>query len=192
MSVTRLYRKYIYCLEGEWERVPSRKTMRPALEFLEQLTKPSIEFVHRNCISRDSLRQYFSMLKEKTFCDYTIVYLAFHGKKNCIQVGNDLVSLDDLVELADGAFKNRIVYFGACNTLGITKADVKDFIIDSGAVAVCGYKTKVDFMKSSVLDLLFFEKCQHYKRISALDNNFRTEYSKQVDDLQFQLIHRKS
>ena len=42
-------------------------------------------------------------------------------------------------------------------------AQIKDFINKTGALCVSGFGKNIDFISSTVFDILFFEMCQKYK-----------------------------
>jgi hypothetical protein len=115
MALTKEYVKHICCLEGDWIRdLCIRQSIKSALDFLE--TNSAIKYIHRNCVTREQLRHYIKEFSLKKYEKYSILYLAYHGDPNLIYVGKDIVTLDELAEMAEGRLKNMIVHFGSCST----------------------------------------------------------------------------
>ena len=54
----------------------------------------------------------------------------------------------------EGACKKRIIHFGSCGTLDIHGNRVRSFLQRTGALAVCGYKSEVDWMLSAAFEII--------------------------------------
>ena len=103
----------IYCLEGNWRTNPRcRQSVRPMLDILRDAA--GIKYIYRKCNTRE---EFFEYLRQYTFVryrNYTILYIAFHGRPNKIQIGRDLVTLREIADVLEGHLAHRIVYFGSC------------------------------------------------------------------------------
>ena len=123
MAQAKTYEKHISCLEGDWTNDLSvKQSIRSALDFLE--VNSNIKYIHKNCVTREQLSHYLKRYTLRKYSKYSICYLAFHGDPNLIYLGKDKVSLEDLAEIANGRFTNRIIHFGSCSTLKIDKKRV--------------------------------------------------------------------
>lgn len=89
------------------------------------------------------------------------LYLATHGDKRGIQLGNNCnikaARLVELIEDIDATPNLKIhgIFFGACE-FGGSRIAAKILEASGGITWTAGYITKVDWIESSVLDLLFF------------------------------------
>ena len=88
------------------------------------------------------------------------MYLAFHGEAGELIVGEDArrndarVNLDWLEERVNVHGRNRMIYLGTCSTLAIHGTRINRFLESTGLNAICGYEGSVDWMNSTVFDLL--------------------------------------
>ncbi len=70
------------------------------------------------------------------------------------------MNLRELEERLEGACKKRIIHFGSCGTLDIHGNRVRSFLQRTGALAVCGYKSEVDWMLSAAFEIILFYELQ--------------------------------
>lgn len=79
----------IYCLEGNWRTNPRcKQSVRPMLDILRNAA--GIKYIYRKCNTRE---EFFEYLRQYTFVryrNYTILYIAFHGRPNKIQIGGSV------------------------------------------------------------------------------------------------------
>jgi hypothetical protein len=152
-------RKGVFCLEGMWDLdLRNRSTVRPILELLHQAK--DIPYIYRDCATTEELHYYLEKWPQKRYHRYPILYLAFHGLETGIRVGGMLFSLDDFAELFAGRCKKSIVMFGSCSTLATDKRHLKRFLDVTGALAICGYKNEVDWLRSTAFELLLISTLQ--------------------------------
>jgi hypothetical protein len=152
-------KKGIFCLEGMWDPdLAYRSSVRPILELLE--LRERIPFIHRDCATSDELKFYLDRWTLQRYRRYPILYLAFHGQPNLIYVGREEFTLDDFSEFFAGRCKRKIVIFGTCSTLRIDKRHLKRFLATTGAVAVCGYRTDVDWITSTAFEMMLLASMQ--------------------------------
>ena len=88
--------------------------------------------------------------------NYTILYIAFHGRPNKIQIGRDLVTLREIADVLEGHLAHRIVYFGSCGTMRTKHANIDDFLHRTKADILAGYRKDVDFIQATAWELCCF------------------------------------
>jgi hypothetical protein len=188
MRIARDFAKHVFCLEGDWESdLRKKSSVGAALEFLR--TNCNINYIHKNCGTKENLIYYLSMWKQRRYKDYSICYLAFHGFPDVIEIGTEHLALPELAEILNGSCVNKIIHFGSCNTLDIEEKKIRQFLETTQALCVCGFKTDIDFLESSVFDMLLMQKFQEYKDIRAVDRDLKKNYRKLISKLEFKLIY---
>ena len=95
----------------------------------------------------------------------------------------------ELAEILNGSCVNKIIHFGSCNTLATDEKKVRQFLEKTQALCVCGFRTDIDFLESSVFDMLLMQKFQEYKDIKAVDRDLKKNYRKLITKLDFRLIY---
>ena len=106
----------IYCLEGNWRTNPRcKQSVRPMLDILRDAA--GIKYIYRKCNTREEFFEYLRQYTFERYRNYTILYIAFHGRPNKIQIGRDLVTLREIADVLEGFLAHRIVYFGSCSTM---------------------------------------------------------------------------
>lgn len=186
--------KKIFCLETEWElsknkRMRDKASMLPLLNFLEQSKK--VEFVFRNVASRTDLRYYINQLGYKTYKDFQIIYLAFHGSSKALEIPNDKenpIPFSELAEISNGFFQDKIIHFGSCRTLYTSDERILEFKQQTGARLVSGYTKKIDFIRSSILDIAYFSELVDIQNIGTIEKRMIKRYDKLMDDLGFKIV----
>jgi hypothetical protein len=165
----------ILCLEGEWSAdIRSEESVKPLLQILAR--RGEIKFIYRRCGTKAELAYYLQ--QKKYYRDYQIVYLSFHGARGKLKISpQEVISLPEIANLAQGAFKNKLVYFGSCKTLKAVDAQLKDFLKKTGAAAVAGYTRDVGWVESSAFELLFLYWAAYYKKPSYLLRKMAARYA---------------
>lgn len=182
------FQKHVFCLEGDWEKdLRKKSSVGAALEFLK--TNCGINYIHKNCGTKDNLKYYLSLWKQQRYKDYTIAYLAFHGHPEQIMIGREYLNLDELAELLNGSCVNKIIHFGSCNTLDTDERKIRKFLESTKALCVCGFKSDIDFLESSVFDMLLMQKFQEYRDVKAVDLDLKRNYKKLISNLNFRLMY---
>jgi len=186
--------KGVFCLEGDWETDLNLPTsVWPVLRLLEDIE--GIKSVHRHVATHDQLVYYLARWRRYT--SYPILYLAFHGHAGVIdmtaETGDDsYVSLDKLGETLAGRCADRVVHFTCCHTLDVPREMLRRFLEQTGAVAVCGYSERVDFVESSALDLLWLTYLQKFsvspRGLEAAYKRLDRAMSGLIADLGFELV----
>lgn len=182
--------KGIFCAEGVWD--PDLRVQSTVRAFLEVLRlNEEIEYIHRECATREELEFYLGKWVQKRYDAYPILYLASHGTENGIQLGGGFYTVDELGALLEGKCASRVIMFSSCSTLGTDKRQLTRFLKRTSALAVCGYRVDVDWMRSTAFELLLFSHMQ--------DNEFSgrgveailreaTEVGKTFRDLDFRMV----
>lgn len=154
MAYGELRKRGIYCLETVYE--PTDKTsVRGLLEVLNSCC--DAPYVHRDAATTTEFHSYLEEWLTNDSDEYPILYLGFHGSEDG---KSDLVNHEVISERLSGRCRNRAVHFGACGALkGI---NTRCFLEETGASAVSGYRTDMDWMQSAAFDLLFLEELQYH------------------------------
>lgn len=159
MRKTEISEKHIYCLEGNWNKNPrNSQSVKPILELLN--TSVGVKYIYRKCNTKEELMEYLRQYTFKRYQNYTILYLAFHGRKNCIFTGNESITLKEIADVLDGELNNRIIHFGSCLTLGTNETKIAYFINRTGCLFISGYKKTVGYIDSTAFELLYLNVLQ--------------------------------
>ena len=149
--------KGIFCLESDWDflktpKLLSNSTIEPMLEFLNKHEK--LQYVYRKVATKDELLYCLKQLKKKEFDNFQIVYLSFHGKKQKISLAgepkNSHIDLDELADVAKGAFKNRYVHFSSCETFVGTEEIFERFKKRTGAINDIAWYNELNSIRTNV------------------------------------------
>lgn len=145
----------IYCLEGNWRPNPRcKQSVRPMLDILRDAA--GIKYIYRKCNTREEFFEYLRQYTFERYRNYTILYIAFHGRPNKIQIGRDLVTLREIADVLEGFLAHRIVYFGSCSTMRTKRANIDDFLHRTKADILAGYCKDVDFIQATALEMRWF------------------------------------
>lgn len=191
MIIAKTWTKHIFCLEGDWnEDLRKKNSVKSALDFLHD--NSNIKYIHRHASTKEEIANRLSEFNKKKYSDYNICYFAFHGEPNKIKVGRELMTLDELAEIAGDTLKGKIVHFGSCSSLRLNKRYIERFLKNTQALCVSGYKLDFSFVPGTVLDLLLFEMCQRYKNIICIERDMRFYYGKLMRELEFSMAYLDS
>lgn len=181
----------LVCIEGYWHdaHLFDRSTVRPFLDGLSAVSGSPIAVAHR----RVGSVQAFERLAKQTIWDDSraslspVFYLAFHGRKGHVQIGDAEVDFTHLIDAFDGyGGAPHLIYFGTCSTLGGPAGHKlsKGLLERVGSRAVVGYTQDVDWMKSMLIDLLFMEKFYSTADPWA-DGELKRIYDEVMDEMSF-------
>jgi hypothetical protein len=151
--------KGIFCIEGLWDpdlRVPS--SVVPLLDLLN--LNALVDYIHMDCATHAELEFYIKKWTQKRYDRFPILYIASHGSESGLQIGRDHYSIEALGRLMEGKCSNRLIMFSSCSTLGIDRRILKGFLKKTGALAVCGYRVEVKWLRSTAFELLLFSEMQ--------------------------------
>jgi hypothetical protein len=185
------YKKHIFCLEGDWnDNLKQKSSILPALELLQ--LNANIESVYKTCATKvEFYARLEQLLNNKTkYGKFQLIYLAFHGFKGGIQISNDEeITLEELADEFEGRFEHKIIHFGSCSTLKAHEDSVYNFLEKTNAAAISGYQKNIDFISSTVFDVLYFEMCQNYLSINALNDKMFDLYGELCQQLKFKIYN---
>mgnify|MGYP001822190491 FL=1 len=157
--------KGVFCLEGNWEKdLKSRTSMGPVLELLEKSGYPSVPYIYRDVGTLTEFDYYIGRWTLKKYDRYPILYLGFHGTPGALRVGYGKekgITLAELQDLLEGKCSRRIIHFGSCGTLNIHGTRIRNFLKRTGALAVFGYRSEVDWMISAAFEIILFYELQY-------------------------------
>ena len=97
----------IYCLENYWgNSIKDKTSVQPILELLEKAN--ICRHIYHRCATRTELEYMLSRWKLKAYKEtYSILYFAFHGSEEGIQIGNEIYSLTDIGDILENACEGR-------------------------------------------------------------------------------------
>jgi len=176
--------KYIYCLEGNWNRHPkSSQSIKPILDLLYTFSK--VKYIYRKCPTKDEFIKGLHTFTQKRYSNYTILYIAYHGRKNRIYFGNEYMTIKEIADVLAGKLNGKIVHFGSCSTLHTSLKNITDFITRTGCSLISGYKKDVGYISSTAFELVYFEILQQYVSFQKIQSAILKKYQTLVENLQF-------
>ena len=158
----------MFCLETPaWSGgIKDRSSVEPILRLLEKGYK--VPYLHHDAATTGEFDFYLEKWILKEFDSYPILYLAFHGKPDGLDVGEgDGIYLSGLADRLDGCCTGRVIHFGSCATLWVHGHSLNAFLRRTGALAVCGYTENVDWLESAAFDLLVLGGLQDVSFLQA-------------------------
>jgi hypothetical protein len=184
-------KKRIFCLEGLWEQDLTKKsTILPILELLYLNDK--IEFIYRDCATKEEMEFYLAKWTQEKYAYFPILFLAFHGEEGTMHIGKTNYPVDNLSKILTGKCTNAIIFFASCLTLKVDKRRLKKILLKTGALAICGYRSDVDWMKSAAFELLVLNEMQlnslTVQGVDAIRRRIISEYPKMVKDFKFIML----
>jgi hypothetical protein len=182
--------KGIFCIEGLWDpdlRVSS--SVQPLLDLLN--LNALISYIHMDAATHEEFEFYVRKWTQKRYDEYPILFIASHGNESGIKVGDKPYSIEALADLLAGECTNRIIMISSCSTLRIGKRVLRDFLKKTGALAVCGYRVDVDWLRSTAFELLLLSQMQKNefsgRGADAIDRA-ATEIARSFKDLEFDIV----
>lgn len=158
----------IFCLEMPWnassenidETAP--KTVLPGLQLITRY-HGLIQLNYKTCATSAELRYHledFATMKKNAREWYGCLYIASHGSRGSIHLPGDKESLTigQLAKMIGKLFKGAIVYFGSCSVLDCNDSELENFIDETEVDVIVGYKYDIDWVDSTILDILFLNR----------------------------------
>lgn len=191
MKLSKYQKKHIFCIEGNWSNnLKNKASIDKALDFLEP--NADIQSILKDCSTTDQFNNLLKTSLQRRYKHYGIIYLAFHGSPGVLHVEKRRrLTFEAIADLLDGRAKDKIIHFGSCSTLDISGWELRSFWKKTGALAISGYTKDIDFIESTVLDILYFRKCQEYRKIPLIEKSMRQYYGKLMSELGFKMICEK-
>jgi hypothetical protein len=155
----------VFCLEGSWWGLHDSTSVEPALQLLKSCAGIEMPYIHRDVGTQEEFRYDLSKWAQKEFDSFPILYLAFHGDPGNLFVGDrrkkgSRVSLDQISDFLQDSCSGRILHFGCCATLNVEMEDLDRFLQTTQAIAVLGYRKKVDWVQSAAFELIMLAEIQ--------------------------------
>lgn len=159
MNDTQTHERNIYCLEGNWNKNPrSHQSIKPMLELLR--TFKGVKYVYYKCDTKNEFYKRLQQFTKGTYKNYPILYLAFHGKPNRIEVEKQYITLKEIAMDLEGKLANKIVHFGSCYTMRTSEKNIQHFITTTNCQFISGYRKYVDYIDACAFELLYFDLLQ--------------------------------
>lgn len=142
----------ILCLETYWsEDASDRRSVKGMFELIKD-NSDYATFDHRHFSDRVTLSDHLNDYWRKGA--YDVLYIAAHGGPGTIQTEyHEDVTLLELAKNLEGACAGRVIYFGTCSTLNVSSAKTANFLRKTRAAAVVGYRKRIDWLDSAIMDL---------------------------------------
>lgn len=186
----------IFCIEGDWEEDLRNKTsILSGLEMLSSISE--MDFIHRTCSTPEDLSYRLkdfvknSKNSRSKYQNYDILYLASHGTKGNLCFSKNVNILEWFTKSAHfkkNDFENKIIHFGSCSTLKIEDSELLYFKKHTGAKIISGFKKNINFLESTVFEILYFNACKGYERAGSLNNHLFKQYKVLYEDLGFVMV----
>ncbi len=181
----------IFCLEGFWYGDHRDKTsVYPVLELINRIN--GVPLLHHRCCTIEEFEFSLKRWKTKTFHNkYKILYLAFHGEKGLIKIGNESVNLNELAEMLEDKCEGTVIYFGSCSTLNFDKRLLQKFLLKTKSLAILGFKQDVNWLRSASFDIqmlsYFFEHPFDTKGIVKIYSEIHENCKHLINELDFRM-----
>ena len=186
----------IFCIEGDWEEDLRKKTsILSGLEMLSSISQ--MDFVYRTCASESELiyrlQDYIKKSKAKSsiYHKYDVLYLATHGLKGNLMFDKEVNILQFFQQnnhFKRHSFGNKIIHFGSCSTLKMKEEELDELKKYTGAKIISGFNKNINFLESTLFEVLYFNLCNEYERAGNLRNHLFKKYSGFCDDLGFVMV----
>lgn len=183
---------HVFCVEGSWEAdLRLNLSMRAVLDLLSSHSR--VRYVYRTCLTKGELLRCVDKWVQKRYESYRILYLGFHGQPGEILTDEGAVTLDELAERLGGRARNRVIYFGSCESLRMDRRHLDRFLKTSGALAVCGFEKNVGWLKSAAFDVLLLDAFQgrHFsgRGMRNFEKYVRSTTGRLTRELGFRLVY---
>ena len=158
--------KGVFCLEtDQWYGQKDRASVEPALQLLERYR--DIPYQHRDVATEGEFRFFLDKYFQPGYKTHPILYLGFHGcgpedgEDAFVQIGDGTqVSLETLEEWIDSRCHGRVIHFGSCGVMDAHGTRLNRFIRNTRALAIMGYREKVDWLESAAFEVLLVGRLQ--------------------------------
>jgi hypothetical protein len=172
----------IFCLEGEWgDRLTDRLSVRPGLDML--MTMRGDRLIHRNAATSAEFAYYFTKWTSHRYSAFPLAYLAFHGRRGKVALDGEDLSLAEIADMVERPLTDRVVYFGSCETLGATDAQLAEFVARTGVRGVVGYTRQVGWSESAAFDLTLLPELLDSTDLRKLHTRLAKRHPHFVDGL---------
>ncbi|MDO5576873.1 MAG: hypothetical protein Q4F84_07315 [Fibrobacter sp.] len=119
-----------------------------------------MKYIHHDVTTVCEFEFYLRCWKQSRYRSFPILYLAFHGENEAILIGRKSYTLNQLSAILSNSCRNSILFLASCSTLDTNTQTVQNFLKTTGALALCGYKKKVNWMMAAAFELLLLSSLQ--------------------------------
>lgn len=191
MKLSRYKEKNIFCIEGDWgQGYEDCRSITTALDFLN--ASIGIHAIRKGCTNPEQFSNYLKDSLKDSYESFGIIYLAFHGSPGKLHINqHQKIDFSSIAATLEGKARDKIIHFGSCSTLKLSGWDLRRFKKATGALAISGYSKEIDFIESTVLDILYFRKCQAYQKVSLISRDMHLHYGKLVRQMGFKMLFEK-
>jgi hypothetical protein len=178
----------IACIESLWNKnIEHPLSVSPILEISSRINLS--KFIHLSCNTPEELAHHLNLLKKSR--GYGILYLSFHGKPGVIILDGTGITIEALGDFMGKAFKDWIIHFGCCETMRIGEKRKIAFMKQTRALMMTGYKTEVDWINSTVMDLLLLTYLLPRKNIKTNWLVFKQLYRDLISFTGLDIYHKR-
>ncbi len=132
-------------------------------------TFSGVKYIYHKCNTKEEFFYRLQQFTKGTYKNYTVLYLAFHGRTNRIIVENQFITLKDIAMALEEKLANKIVHFGSCSTLRTSEKNIRHFVTTTNCQFISGYCKNVNYIDASAFELLYFDLLQKYKSVRKMD-----------------------
>lgn len=180
-------------LEGSWWKPHEAPLVLPYFQALAQTH--GLKVMHRTFRTAEDLE--FWIKKIPKGCG-ALLYIACHGSQGDLYpVGQrEKISREQVIEALKGAKPGALefLHFGCCEIFEPSerRSVLRDFAEESGAKWVSGFSTRIDWLRSTVLDMAMVAEvyCEFAKGKSVVRQSrvFFRDFDATVRQLQFSAV----
>jgi len=182
------HKKNIACLESLWDKdIEHRISVAPVLELSSKVNL--VKFIHLSCNTIEELIHHLDLLSKRR--GYGILYLSFHGSPGKILLDGTPLDIETLGDLMGEGFENWAIHFGCCMTMRIGEKRKIGFMKQTKALMMTGYKTEVDWLNATVMDLLLLTFLLPHRNIKRNWMIFKQLYRDLISFTGLDLYHKR-
>ena len=170
----------VFCLEASWAEdgrdLTDSASVEQQLRMLESADECG-KVIHRDVATRPEFDHYLKEWLRPKYKPYPLAYLAFHGVRGGLIIGDTELTLLQLANLIgpDKAL-GRIVYFGSCSTMAAHEDELEAFCRNTGARAIVGYARTVRWRESAAFDCLLVPRLLEMHNMKSVFNSLERDY----------------
>jgi hypothetical protein len=154
----------------------SNQSMKPYLENLGTLIGEKVSTYYRVINSKSDLSYY--MKTRGVIWDFSqshgcqVWYFGFHGSPDGINVQDEIITKQDILELFDSKFSDfpNILYFSSCYLFEDDDDFGNELLKRSGSRGVFGFKNRIGFSVSTLVDLFLLINFFKYENGDPFDH----------------------
>ena len=170
----------IFCLETSWADDGKDLTYSASVEQQLRMLEGADEcgkVIHRDVATRPEFDQYLKEWLRPKYKPYPLAYLAFHGVRGGLMIGDTELTLLQLADMiGPDKASGRIVYFGSCSTMAAHEDELEMFCRNTGVRAIVGYARTVGWRESAAFDCLLVPRLLEMHNMKSVFNSLERDY----------------